>query len=175
MIMSDEPQFGSWHATIYKNIDQLFEGDVHVKRVNSLANAVLGVMTGASLAVAVIGQSLAQARGLCTKHALKQVDRLLNNERFVVWDYFAYWVVNVLGERKEIVVAMDWTDFDADGQTTLVLSIVTSHGRATPVLWLTVWKEELKGMRNSLENACLVRLSEVLPEGVKVEQVRVFS
>ena len=168
MIMSDEPQFGSWHATIYKNIDQLFEGDVHVKRVNSLANAVLGVMTGASLAVAVIGQSLAQARGLCTKHALKQVDRLLNNERFVVWDYFAYWVVNVLGERKEIVVAMDWTDFDADGQTTLVLSIVTSHGRATPVLWLTVWKGELKGMRNSLEDACLVRLSEVLPEGVKV-------
>jgi hypothetical protein len=36
------------------------------------------------------------------------------------------------------------------------------------VLWLTVWKEELKGMRNSLEDACLVRLSEVLPEGVKV-------
>jgi hypothetical protein len=168
MVMSDEPRFGSWHKTIYENIDQLFEGDVHVKRVNSLANAVLGVMTGASLAVAVIGQSLAQARGLCTKHALKQVDRLLNNEKFIVWDYFAYWVVNVLGERKDIVVAMDWTDFDPDGQTTLVLSIVTSHGRATPVLWLTVWKEELKGMRNSLEDACLVRLSEVLPEGVKV-------
>ena len=168
MVMSEEPRFGSWHKAIYENIDQLFDGDVHVRRVNSLANAVLGVMTGASLAVSVIGQSLAQARGLCTKHALKQVDRLLNNEKFVVWDYFAYWVVNVLGERKEVVVAMDWTDFDADGQTTLVLSIVTSHGRATPVLWLTVWKEELKGRRNSFEDACLVRLSEVLPEGVKV-------
>jgi hypothetical protein len=34
-------------------------------------------MTGASLAVAVIGQALAQARGLVTKHAVKQVDRLL--------------------------------------------------------------------------------------------------
>lgn len=166
--MSEQSRFGGWHATIYKNIDELFEGDIHVKRVNSLANAVLGVMTGASLAIAVIGQSLAQARGLCTKHALKQVDRLLNNEKFVVWDYFAYWVLNVLGDRKEIVVAMDWTDFDADGQTTLVLSIVTSHGRATPVLWLSVWKDELKGMRNSFEDACLVRLSEVLPAGVKV-------
>ena len=166
--MSDETRFDGWHATIYKNIDALFDGDVHVKRVNSLANAVLGVVTGASLAVAVIGQSLAQARGLCTKHALKQVDRLLNNEKFVVWDYFAYWVPNVLGDRKEIMVAMDWTDFDADGQTTLVLSIATSHGRATPVLWLSVWKDELKGMRNNFEDACLVRLSEVLPAGVKV-------
>jgi hypothetical protein len=166
--MSEQPRFVGWHATIFSNIDQLFEGDVHVKRVNSIANAVLGVMTGASLAIAVIGQSLAQARGLCTKHALKQVDRLLNNEKFVVWDYFAYWVINVLGDRKEIVVAMDWTDFDADGQTTLVLSIVTSHGRATPVLWLSVWKDELKGMRNNFEDVCLVRLAKVLPDGVKV-------
>jgi hypothetical protein len=29
-----------------------------------------------SLAVAMIGQPLAQARGLVTKHAIKQVDRL---------------------------------------------------------------------------------------------------
>ena len=166
--MSEQPRFVGWHATIFSNIDQLLEGDVHVKRVISIANAVLGVMTGASLAIAVIGQSLAQARGLCTKHALKQVDRLLNNEKFVVWDYFAYWVINVLGDRKEIVVAMDWTDFDADGQTTLVLSIVTTHGRATPVLWLSVWKDELKGMRNNFEDVCLVRLAKVLPEGVKV-------
>ncbi len=38
-------------------------------------------MTGASLGVAVIGKSLAQARGLLPKHAVKQVDRLLSNPR----------------------------------------------------------------------------------------------
>jgi hypothetical protein len=31
---------------------------------------------------------------------------------------------------------MDWTDFDADDQTTLALNLVTNHGRATPLLWL---------------------------------------
>lgn len=48
-----------------------------------------GVMTGASLAVAVIGKSLAQAHGLLTKHAVKQVDRLLSNRGIDVWNIFA--------------------------------------------------------------------------------------
>ena len=60
-------------------IGGLYGPDLHAKRVDALAGATLGVMTGASLAVAVIGQALAQARGLVTKHAVKQVDRLLSN------------------------------------------------------------------------------------------------
>jgi hypothetical protein len=46
----------------------------------------------------------------------------------------------VVGPRKRIVVAMDWTDFDSDGQATIMLSLLTRHGRATPLLWLTVDK-----------------------------------
>jgi hypothetical protein len=61
-------------------IEGLYEHDLHAKRVDALAGATLGVMTSASLAVAVIGQALAQARGLVTKHAIKQVDRLLSNQ-----------------------------------------------------------------------------------------------
>jgi hypothetical protein len=113
-----------------KFLDDLFKDDLHAKRVDSLANATLGVMTSASLAVSMIGQALAQARGLSTKHAVKQVDRLLSNHGIVVWETFAHWVPQVGGARTAIVVAMDWTDFDADGQATLALSLVTGHGRA---------------------------------------------
>ena len=60
-------------------ISGLYGPDLHAKRVDSLAGATFGVMTAASLAVAVIGHALAQARGLVTKHAVKQVDRLLSN------------------------------------------------------------------------------------------------
>jgi hypothetical protein len=116
----------------------------------------------------IIGHSLAQARGLLGKHAIKQVDRLLSNQGIVVWDMFAAWVPRVIGQRKAIVVAMDWTDFDADGQTTLALNLVSSHGRATPLLWLTVLKEELKNSRNDFEDLCLARLAELLPDGVSV-------
>src|SRR6187455_3616643 len=81
-------------------LDNVLSEDTHAKRVDSLANAALGVMTGASLAVAVIGRSLAQARGLLTKHAVKQVDRLLSNPGIDVWDLFACWVPEIVGPRK---------------------------------------------------------------------------
>ena len=74
----------------------------------------------------------------------------------------------LVGPRKRIVVAMDWTDFDPDGQATIMLSLLTRHGRATPLLWLTVDKGTLKEHRNAYEDRVLMRLSEVLPEGVRV-------
>jgi hypothetical protein len=153
---------------VQKYLDGVFAEGLHAKRVMSLANGALGVMTSASLAVSVIGQSLAQARGLLSKHAIKQIDRLLSNRGIVVWDMFAPWVAEVVGERKTIVIVMDWTDFDADDQATLALSLVTNHGRATPLLWLTVLKDELKNQRNDFEDLCLARLAQVLPEGVAV-------
>jgi hypothetical protein len=124
-------------------IGGLYGPDLHAKRVDALAGATLGVMAGASLAVAMIGQALAQARGLVTKHAVKQVDRLMSNGGIDVWDSFARWVPQQVGAQRDILVAMDWTDFDHDGQSTLVLSLVTGHGRAAPLIWLTVWKEEI--------------------------------
>ena len=144
-------------------IGELYGHELHAKRVDALAGATLGVMAGASLAVAMIGQALAQARGLVTKHAIKQVDRLMSNQGIDVWDSFARWVPQQVGARQDILVAMDWTDFDRDGQSTLVLSLVTGHGRAAPLIWLTVWKEEIATRRNDYEDACLRRLAELVP------------
>ena len=105
---------------------------------------------------------------MVAKSAIKQVDRLLSNAGVVPWDLFGPWVREAVGVRPEIVVAMDWTDFDADNQSTLALHLVTRHGRATPLLWLTVDKDELKNQRNDFEDLCLSRLKTLLPEGVRV-------
>ena len=142
--------------------------DIHAKRVYSLAAATLGVIASASLAVHAIGQGLAHARGTLTKHGVKQVDRLLSNKGIDVWSLFAQWVPFVVGDRTSIVVAMDWTDFDADGQSTIMLSLLTNHGRGTPLVWLTVNKDTLKANRNQYEDDLLFRFKEVLPEGVRV-------
>ena len=75
-------------------IADMYECDLPAKRVDALAGATLGVMTGAALVMAMIG-----------------------------------------------------------------------HGRATPPLWLTVWKEELSARCNDYEDACLVRLSQVVLPG----------
>jgi hypothetical protein len=49
-----------------------------------LAGATLGAIQSASLAVGLIGQGLALARGRLTRHAVKQVDRLLSNPGIAV-------------------------------------------------------------------------------------------
>src|SRR3954469_23586732 len=167
--MIDGPKRGLMQVKdVRRFLDSVLDEDIHTKRVASLANATLGVMTGASLGVAVIGKSLAQARGLLPKHAVKQVDRLLSNPRIEAWDVFARWVPEMVGPRTDIVVALDWTDFDADGQATLALKLVTRHGRATPLIWLSVHKDELTDARNAYEDAAVRRLAEVLPDDVKV-------
>jgi len=155
-------------AEVQSFVGGVYGDDLHAKRIASLAGATLGVMQAASLAVAMIGQALAQARGLVTKHAIKQVDRLLSNNGIDVWESFARWVPHQIGTRREALVAMDWTDFDADDQATLVLSLVTGHGRAAPLLWISVWKEELTKQRNDFEDACLRRLAELVPSGCQV-------
>ena len=62
---------------------------------------------------------------------------------------------------------MDWTEFDADGQATIMLSLLSRHGRATPLVWLTVDKSTLKNRRNDYEYQVLVRLAEILPADVR--------
>jgi len=149
----------------------LFADDLHAKRVLSLAGATLGVIESASLAVAMIGQGLALARGRLTKHAIKQVDRLLSNPGIDVDALLVHWVPYVVGGRSSITVAMDWTDFDADGQTTIMLSLLCRHGRATPLVWMTVDTATLKDRRNAYEDQVLMRLAEVLPPAVRVRIV----
>src|SRR5450756_2756828 len=126
---------------IHNFIMSLVGEDLHAKRVYSLANATQGIITSASLAVSTIGQGLAAARGLLSKHAIKQVDRLLSNAGIEVDAFFVRWVPYIVGERKSIEVAMDWTDFDADKQATIMLSLITQHGRTTSLVWLTVDKD----------------------------------
>ena len=156
----------------YKGIHQVLSGllgeDLHAKRVSSLCDATLGVLHSGSLAICAIGQGLAAARSLKPKHAVKQIDRLLSNTAINVDDILFRWVPFIIGERSSIMVAMDWTDFDADNQATIMLALMSDHGRSTPLVWLTVDKSTLKDRRSFYEHRVLVRLAELLPGETKV-------
>lgn len=155
-------------ASVHEFVSDLVADDLHAKRVLSLANGVVGVLHAATLAIHTIGEALASARDLTPKHAVKQIDRLLSNRGLDVEALAPNWVEFVLGDRAEAVVALDWTDFDGDDQTTLVLNLITTHGRATPMLWKTVPKTGLKDRRNDHEDALLLRLRTAVPPGVRV-------
>jgi hypothetical protein len=147
-------------------IERLLLEDFHVKRVMSISDAVLGVLHGAALAVHAIGAGLAALYGLDAKHATKQVDRLLSNTGIDLADFFALWVPWVVGARREVQVTMDWTEFDADRHATLSMNVATTHGRATPLLWMTIDTGDKKVDRPSVERALVSELKALLPDGV---------
>jgi hypothetical protein len=149
-------------------VSSIFNYDLHAKRVASLADATVGALQGAQLAVGALGRALAVARELDSKHAIKQVDRFFSNTGVDVWKLFASWVPFVVGGRPEIDVALDWTDFDRDGQSTIAIYLITKHGRATPLVWKSVLKSEMEGWRNEHEDVLLERFAEVVPPGTKV-------
>jgi len=148
-------------------VEELIGDDFHASRVFSIANGVTGVIHGATLGVHAIGQALAQAQHLYPKHAIKQTDRFFSNSAIVLDDFFKLWIPYVLGLRDDVYIALDWTEFDADDHSTIALYLITSHGRATPLLWKTVVKSKLKGWRNEHEDNLLSLFARFRPATVK--------
>ena len=153
---------------IRKYVESVVGDSMHAKRILSLSNAVEGVIYSSSLALSSIGKSLALAQGLNAKHAVKQLDRFFSNKKIHMDIFFENWVLFLIENRQEIVVTLDWTEFEKDDQSTLALNLVTNHGRATPLAWKTYVKSKLKGNRNSYEDLMLFFLKAKIPEGFKV-------
>lgn len=153
---------------VREQVAEIIGKTMHAKRVQSVADGVTGALEAASVSISAIGMGLAVNDGLNAKHAIKQVDRLLSNEKFDLETSSGDWVCFAVAHRSSIVVAMDWTEFDRDDQSTIAISLVTKHGRATPLVWRTVRKSELKDQRNAHEDALVRQLLSCLPPAVRV-------
>ncbi len=143
---------------VAKTVNQIFGSDLHAKRVLSLANGVVGTVDAAVLSIHAIGRGYARITNNDKKHGVKQTDRLLGNPGIDV----------VVAERKAIVVALDWTEFDGDDHATLAGYLITTHGRATPLIWMTVSKTTLENKRNDHEYRLIERLHDCVAPDVKL-------
>jgi hypothetical protein len=157
---------GMEHTT--ELLEDLFGEDLHLARVRSLANGVAGVLNASRVSIAAVGRSIAALRKIQDKSGVKQLDRLLSNEGVRLEEVIPLWIRHVVGTTPDIVVAIDWTDFDPDDHTTLCVSLITTHGRATPLAWRTVKKSTLATRRTGLELEMIQDLHRWLPESVKV-------
>jgi len=159
--------FGLEHAR--EVVEEILGDELHLAVARSVANGVAGVLSATMASVAAIGRAYAELAGIREKSGIKQVDRLLSNDGMKLSVVLPQWVRYVVGELRSIVVAMDWTDFDDDDHTTLCVSMMTSHGRATPLAWKTVKKSKLRNRRTRHELQMVKDLRDWLPESVSVE------
>jgi hypothetical protein len=146
---------------------------LHARSVLSVTHAVLGAVHAAQSGVANIGRAAATARGASPKHAIKQFDRFLSNDRFQVDEALRDLVRFALGKRSKVMVSLDWTDYEGGNHHRIALNLVTKHGRATPLVFKTVPHSEIKNHRNDHEDALLRLFKKLLPE--TVEQVIVLA
>jgi hypothetical protein len=141
---------------------------MHSKRAFSIGQAVVGVMHACRLGSAAVGRAMASQVGITAKAGIKQVDRLIGNEKFDVALAFESTVPFLVAGRKEIVVSLDWTEYGLHGHSRIALNLVTAHGRATPLVWKTVLTKRLKGRQTGFEDDALWLLASVLPPDVNV-------
>jgi hypothetical protein len=160
------PRLGPSQVTTF--IAMLYADDLHAKRLVSVTNGVIGVLFAASLGIHAIGRALAEATGRTRKHSVKQIDRLLSNGGVQLADLFPSWIRYVVGPRPEIVVALDWTEFEVDDHSTICAYLITRHGRATPLVWKTVRKSTMAGNRSKYELELLDLLGHSLPPDIRI-------
>jgi hypothetical protein len=150
-------------------VKAIFEAEVHAKRVESLANGATGAMLAGRAAIHAIGAAYAEVAEIKPRHGVKQVDRYLSNQGIDVEALTPCWIAFVLGSRGEALIALDWTEFDADDHATLCAYLVTTHGRATPLCWQTVRKSSLgNGLRTETEIALVERLARAIAPEVAI-------
>lgn len=149
-------------------VTDLLNPVMHYKRALSIGQAVVGTMHAGRLSSAAVGRALARVFDITPKSGIKQVDRLLGNEQFDVEAVFQQSVPWLVAHRAEIVVSLDWTEYGAHGHSRIAVNLVTTHGRATPLVWKTVETKRLKRRRNRVEDEVLRLLASVLPQGVQV-------
>ena len=134
--------------------------DLHSKRVQSLANYTVGAMQARSAAIHAIGTAYAEIAEIKPKHGIKQADRYLSNKGIDVESLTPAWAKFVIGSRRELLIVLDWTEFDPDDHVTLCAYLATRHGRATPLAWKTYKKSALtNGARTDAEHEMVTRLS----------------
>jgi hypothetical protein len=91
----------------------------------------------------------------------------LSNSGITLDGFFEHWVPFAIGVRPDVFLALDWTEFDADDHSTIALYLITSHGRATPLMWKTVQKSQIEGWRNAHEDDLLARFAGFKPRTLK--------
>lgn len=132
----------------------------------TLAALVWALLRQPLLGIAAMGHSLAMAHTPSAKHAIKRVDRFLGKEGIDLEVACGDLMATVIGSAREVYLTLDWTDPKTkDGQFHTLRCNVRAHGRAMPIAWTTVKKDQLKHRMREYEPALCERVARLLPSG----------
>ena len=147
--------------------------EIHKVRLSSLIAAVNSTLsgqqvnrsTGQQVTVTGLGRNLREHSVTHTKHDIKRMDRLVDNqhlhgERQAIYHYFSHLLI---GQQKHPVLIVDWSPIPGNSLFQLHRLSIPMGGRT-----LTIYEEcfEEKNLNNTqVHNRFLDELEALLPEG----------
>lgn len=153
------------HATdlIETNIGPACQS-MHTARFGALSAGVTAALAGKCVSVTALGRR--SPRAVSEKASIKQMDRLVGNNRLVaeaptVYRAMTRWIVD---EQRDVLIVVDWSPVSVDGKFHVLRASVPAGGRGK-----TLYQEvhpQAKYANREVQKNFLQRLSTVLPEGV---------
>lgn len=137
---------------------------VHKKRLRTISAAVLGFLKVPRLGIAALGRAL-EGPAL-PRHRIKRIWRLIANPRFDTTVIQEALLCQAAELFRPLVLSLDWVEL-RDGCRALVAAVSAGHGRAIPVAWVVVQPRRFRRSQNSVEDAFVERLADILA-GAKV-------
>ncbi|MDA8065406.1 MAG: transposase [Thermaerobacter sp.] len=131
----------------------------------TLAALVIGVIQSPSAGIAAIGRHMLGSS--LPKSRINRANRFLSNPRIDINAACAHLLLWLAAKRQEVFLSLDWTDLNNGLHQTLMLS-VNARGRAIPILWRTVWKNDLRHHQNHVEEDLLRTLRRIAPPDLKI-------
>lgn len=142
-------------------VGSIFKG-AWKKHQDVLALLVLAAFRVRRLSITALGREAAGST--VPKHAIKRVDRWLGNRRFDDRRAREQFLRLVVGSRREVLIAVDWTKLR---RWPVLVAGVVHRGRAVPVLWSVADPAKLYKSQNAFEHGFFAWLKSCLPEGVQ--------
>jgi len=141
-------------------VGRVFQG-FHAKNQRTLAVLMAALLVAGRAGVASLGRAIDSKTSF--KHAIKRVDRFLGNDNVVVLDWCKALFATVIGPRKAVKIAIDWTKI---GPWPVLVASVVIRRRGIPVYWATCDWRRLKRSQNAFEDSFLMMLRDIVPRDV---------
>ncbi len=153
------------HQSIVFWVLRVTLGGLPLSQSKTLAELVAATVHGSRANLAEIGRSLARCQAMTTKAAIKRAWQFTTNERVEVTQAMAGVIAQLTaGRTKPLIVSFDGTQI----RSVQLLAVADSlKGRAVPLLWCCVGQHPFRTSQNAAEEALLLRLRTLVPEGAR--------
>lgn len=131
-------------------------------QAKTLGALVWSLLDQPLLTTAAIGRQLSKTGTTTPKHAIKRVNRFLGNFRLDMTVAQRDLTAFVLARVSEALLTLDWTDAE-DGVHQILSLNWRAHGRALPIAWETVRKDQLADRMRDIELQLCQRIAPAIP------------